>query len=370
MKFSCEKALLQAAISTTSRAVSPKSSIPALEGILLEAGSDLRLTGYNLETGIRTIVPADIREEGTLVLGARLFGEIIRKLPDDIVTFQAENYMVNIKCGMSEFNILGTDPEEFPELPTVEYQNSLILPQSKLKAMISQTLFAVSDNESRPIHTGSLFEVDGNGLTIVSVDGYRLALRHEAIDKKEGAETFSFVVPGAALSEVEKICSDVDEPASVTQGARHVMFKVGDTMLGSRRLEAEFLAYRQAIPRNNTIHVEGDTRALLSSIDRVSLIISDKLKSPLRCVFDSNLLKISTKTAIGDAYDECPLSGDGGGLEIGFNNKYLMDALKAAPADKVRLELTTGVSPCVILPTEGEENFLYMVLPVRLKAGE
>lgn len=370
MKFSCEKALLQAAISTTSRAVSPKSSIPALEGILLEAGSDLRLTGYNLETGIRTIVPADIREEGTLVLGARLFGEIVRKLPDDIVTFQSENYMVNIKCGMSEFNILGTDPEEFPELPTVEYQNSLILPQSRLKAMISQTLFAVSDNESRPIHTGSLFEVDSEGLTIVSVDGYRLALRHESIDKKEGAETFSFVVPGAALSEVEKICSDVDEPASVTQGARHVMFKVGDTMLVSRRLEGEFLAYRQAIPRNNTIHVEGDTRALLSSIDRVSLIISDKLKSPLRCVFDSNLLKISTKTAIGDAYDECPLSGDGGGLEIGFNNKYLMDALKAAPADRVRLELTTGVSPCVILPTQGDENFLYMVLPVRLKAGD
>lgn len=370
MKFSCEKALLQAAISTTSRAVSPKSSIPALEGILLEAGNDLRLTGYNLETGIRTIVPADIREEGTLVLGARLFGEIVRKLPDDIVTFQSENYMVNIKCGMSEFNILGTDPEEFPELPTVEYQNSLILPQSRLKAMISQTLFAVSDNESRPIHTGSLFEVDSEGLTIVSVDGYRLALRHESIDKKEGAETFSFVVPGAALSEVEKICSDVDEPASVTQGARHVMFKVGDTMLVSRRLEGEFLAYRQAIPSNNTIHVEGETRALLSSIDRVSLIISDKLKSPLRCVFDSNLLKISTKTAIGDAYDECPLSGNGGGLEIGFNNKYLMDALKAAPADKVRLELTTGVSPCVILPTEGEENFLYMVLPVRLKAGE
>lgn len=370
MKFTCEKALLQAAISTTSRAVSPKSSIPALEGILVEAGSELRLTGYNLETGIRTTVPADIQEEGTLVLGARLFGEIIRKLPDDMVSFQAENYMVKIKCGMSEFNILGTDPEEFPELPTVEYQNSLILPQSKLKSMISQTIFAVSDNESRPIHTGSLFEVDDSGLTVVSVDGYRLALRHEAIEKKEGTPEFSFVVPGAALSEVEKICSDVDEPASVTQGARHVMFKVGDTMLVSRRLEGEFLAYRQAIPRNNTIIVEGDTRTLLSSIDRVSLIISDKLKSPLRCVFDNGVLKISTKTAIGDAYDQCPIQGDGEGLEIGFNNKYLMDALKAAPADKVRLELTTGVSPCVILPTEGEEKFLYMVLPVRLRAGE
>ena len=370
MKFSCEKALLQSAIGTAARAVSPKSSIPALEGILLEAGNDLRLTGYNLETGIRTTVPAQIEQGGSLVLSARLFGEIIRKLPDDVVVFSADGYMVHISCGMSHFNILATDPEDFPELPSVEDKNGFTIKQNALGSMIRQTLFAVSDNESRPIHTGSLFEVDSEGLTIVSVDGYRLALRHESIDKKEGAETFSFVVPGAALSEVEKICSDVDEPASVTQGARHVMFKVGDTMLVSRRLEGEFLAYRQAIPRNNTIHVEGDTRALLSSIDRVSLIISDKLKSPLRCVFDSNLLKISTKTAIGDAYDECPLSGDGGGLEIGFNNKYLMDALKAAPADKVRLELTTGVSPCVILPTEGEENFLYMVLPVRLKAGE
>ena len=370
MKFSCEKALLQAAISTTSRAVSPKSSIPALEGILLEAGSDLRLTGYNLETGIRTTVPAQIEQGGSLVLSARLFGEIIRKLPDDVVVFSADGYMVHISCGMSHFNILATDPEDFPELPSVEDKNGFTIKQSALGSMIRQTLFAVSDNESRPIHTGSLFEVDGNGLTIVSVDGYRLALRHEAIDKKEGAETFSFVVPGAALSEVEKICSDVDEPASVTQGARHVMFKVGDTMLVSRRLEGEFLAYRNAIPRNNTIQVVGETRKLLASIDRVSLIISDKLKSPLRCIFGDNVLSITTKTGIGDAADQCPIEGDGGGLEIGFNNRYLMDALKAAPAEKVRLELTSGVAPCVILPAEGEENFLYMVLPVRLKASE
>ena len=369
MKFNCEKALLQAAIATASRAVSPKSSIPALEGILLEAGEELRLTGYNLETGIRTLVPADVLQTGSLVLGARLFGEIIRKLPDDMVTFQSDNYMVNIKCGMSEFNILATDPEEFPELPAVEYQNCIYLPQSRLKAMISQTLFAVSDNESRPIHTGSLFEVDAAGLTVVSVDGYRLALRHEEILKKEGEDAFSFVVPGAALGEVERICGDTEEPITVVQGSRHIMFKVGDALLVSRRLEGEFLAYRNAIPRNNTIKVEGDTRTLLASIDRVSLIISDKLKSPLRCVFGDGVLNITTKTAIGDAADQCPIDGDGTGLEIGFNNRYLMDALKAAPADRVRLELTTGVAPCVILPVEGEpENFLYMVLPVRLKA--
>ena len=363
MKFSCEKALLQSAISTTSRAVSSKSSIPALMGILLEAENDLRLTGYNLETGIRTSVPAQITSTGSLVLEARLFGDIIRKLPDDMVTISTDNLTVHIECGMSSFNIQGIDPEEFPELPTVEYQNTIQLQQGILKSMISQTLFAVSTNESRPIHTGSLFEVDESGLTVVSVDGYRLALRHEQVEKKEGAESFSFVVPGAALSEV-------DEPAQIIQGARHVMFKVGSTMLVSRRLEGEFLAYRQAIPRNNPIHVEADTRTLLSSIERVSLIISDKLKSPLRCLFEKDVLKITTRTAVSDAADQCPVDGDGGGLEIGFNNKFLMDALKAAPTDQVRLELSTGVSPCVILPAEGEENFLYMVLPVRLKAGE
>ena len=362
MKFSCEKALLVSAVATTSRAVAAKSSIPAMEGILIEADTRLRLTGYDLEKGIQATVPAEIQEPGSLVLSARLFGEIIRKMPDDVVVFTAQNYMVNIKCGLSEFNILGT------ELPTVDQQNSLTLEQSVLRSMISQTLFAVSDNESRPIHTGSLFEVDKNGLTVVSVDGYRLALRREAVDKIDGAESFSFVVPGSALSEVEKICSG-EGPVTISQGARHILFQAGETLLVCRRLEGEFLAYRNAIPRNNPIQVECNARTLLASIDRVSLIISEKLKSPLRCVFGDGMVSITTKTGIGDAADQCPITGDGQNLEIGFNNKYLMDALKAAPADKLKLEFSSGVAPCVILPAEGEENFIYMVLPVRLKAG-
>jgi len=368
MKFSCEKALLLSAVATASRTVAVKSSIPALEGILIEAGSALHLTGYNLETGIRTIVPAEISQSGSLVLSARLFGEIVRKLPDDTVYFSAKNYMVNIKCGLSEFNILGTDPEEFPELPSVDQQNMVSIAQNVLRSMISQTLFAVSDNESRPIHTGSLFEVEREQLTIVSVDGYRLALRHEPTQGRQGEDFFSFVVPGAALSEVEKICSGEDS-ISVVQGARHVLFQTGATILVCRRLEGEFLNYKNAIPRNNTIKITGDTKALLSSIERVSLIISDKLKSPLRCVFQDGVLLITTKTGIGDAADQCPIQGDGQDLEIGFNNKYLMDALKAAPAERLRLEFTSGVAPCLILPAEGEENFVYMVLPVRLKAN-
>ena len=338
MKFSCEKALLSAAVSVSSRAVAAKSSIPAMEGILIEAGDTLRLTGYNLETGIQATVPAEITEKGSLVLSARLFGEIVRKMPDDVVVFTSQGYTVNITCGLSKFNILGTDPEEFPELPAVDQQNALTVGQSTLRSMIAQTLFAVSDNESRPIHTGSLFEVDDSGLTVVSVDGYRLALRHEAVTEKRGAPSFSFVVPGSALGEVEKICSG-EEDVTITQGARHIMFRTGDTVLVCRRLEGDFLAYRNAIPRNNTIKIVAETRALLSCIDRVSLIISEKLKSPLRCVFGDGMVSITTKTAIGDA------------------------------ADQLRLEFTSGVAPCVILPAEGEESFIYMVLPVRLKAN-
>ena len=368
MKFSCEKALLSAAVSTASRAVAPKSSIPALEGILIEAGDTLRLTGYNLETGIQATVPAEIREKGSLVLSARLFSEIVRKMPDDMVTFVSNGYNVNIKCGLSEFNILATDPEEFPELPEVDQQNALTLPQPVLRSMISQTLFAVSTNESRPVHTGSLFDVDGDSLSVVSVDGYRLALRKETVAEKHGMDKFSFVVPGSALSEVEKICSGEGD-VTVTQGARHILFKAGDILLVCRRLEGEFLPYKNAIPRNNTIGITVDSRTLMASLDRVSLIISEKLKSPLRCVFGDEELSITTKTAIGDAADQCPIEGSGGGLEIGFNNKYLMDAVKNAPAEKLRMEFTTGVAPCVILPAEGEEKFVYMVLPVRLKAG-
>ena len=368
MKFSCEKALLSSAVTVASRAVAAKSSIPAMEGILIEAGAQLKLTGYNLETGIQATVPAEIKEGGSLVLSARLLGEACRKMPDDVVVFSSQGYSVNIKCGMYEINILGTDAEEFPELPSVDQQNSLVLSQPVLRSMIAQTLFAVSDNESRPVHTGSLFEVDESGLTVVSVDGYRLALRHEPVDSSQGVLPFSFVVPGSALSEVEKICAGEDA-VSVAQGARHIQFQAGDTVLVCRRLEGEFLAYKNAIPRNNTIKIEGDARTLLQSIERVSLIISDKLKSPLRCVFGDGMLSITTKTGIGDAADQCPITGDGQGLEIGFNNKYLMDALKAAPADRLRLEFTSGVAPCVILPAEGEENFVYMVLPVRLKAN-
>ncbi|MBQ0037707.1 MAG: DNA polymerase III subunit beta [Clostridiales bacterium] len=368
MCFSCEKTLLQAAVGTVSRAVAAKSSIPALEGLLLEGEEMLTLSGYNMQTGIRTSFEADIPEKGRIVLNARLFGEIIRKMPDDIITFSAdEKYMVHLTCGDASFDILGLSAEDYPELPEVDDEFSVSLQQKTLKAMINQTSFAVSTNESRPVHTGSLFEINEKGLTVVSVDGFRLALRTEPLEKIDGG-AFRFVAPGAALKEVENICQECDDLISIIQGKRHLLFEAGTTQLICRRLEGEFLDYKNAIPRNNPICVQVDTKTMIQSLDRVSVVISEKLKSPVRCIFDEGKVYLSAKTGNGEAKDICPVDGSGNGLEIGFNNRYLMDALRYAPAESVKMQLNTGISPCIITPVDDEEHFLYMVLPVRLKA--
>lgn len=371
MKFSCEKALLLPAISTASRATAPKSSIPALEGILLEADTELRITGYNLETGIRTVVPAEIQEGGTLVLSARKLGDIVRNLPDDMVTFVTEGLNVKIRCGDVKYNIQGIDPEEFPELPAVEAQNTLVLPRTTLADMISRTLFAVCQTDGRPILTGSLFEVVGDTLTVVSVDGQRLALRREKLEETPDKD-FSFVVPGSALGEVKGICGgDGEDGVAVTMGARHIQFRVGSTLLVTRRLEGEFLNYRQSISWKSTISLTADVKALMTSINRVSLILQENTKNPLRCIVGDDCLYLSTVTPTGDASDQCPVEGSGGDLHIGFNHRFLMDALKATPADKARLLMGTPSTPCIIVPTDaeaGQEEFLFMVLPVRMSA--
>lgn len=370
MKFSCEKALLQSVIAVAGRAVAAKSSIPALEGLLLRAEQQLTVSGYNMQTGIRTKISASIAEEGEIVLNARLFGDIIRRMPDDIINITVDQrLMVHLSCGDADFDILGLSAADYPELPEVEDEYSVSLQQKTLRAMIEETAFAVSNNESRPIHTGALFEIEGERLTMAAVDGFRLAVRREKLTQLAGG-AFSFVAPGAALNEVKSICGDMEDPAAVTLGKRHILFEIGDTELICRRLEGEFLDYKNAIPRNNPIFVTAETKSLIESIDRVSVVISDKLKSPVRCVFDHDKILLSAKTANGDAKDVCRVSGDGKGLEIGFNNRYLMEALRYAPADTVKIELNTGVSPAIIVPTDDTDSFLYMVLPVRLKSAE
>ncbi len=366
MKFTCEKSILVSAISVASRTVAPKSNIPALEGIYVEANHKLKLTGFNLETGITVSVPSDIQEYGSCVLPSRLFFDIIRKLPDDMVTVSvSQNLQVSIRCGISSFTITATSGEDYPELPDVEQDNGISLPQGILREMIGGTIFAVSENQARPIHTGCLFEIEEDKITVVAVDGFRLGLRIYTMEQS-CQRSLKFVVPSAALKELEKILSDSDQPVSFILGPKHILFKAGDATLVCRLLEGEFLDWRRVVPTNNPILMTANIHQLTASIERVGLIISEKVKSPVRCLFGKNNGDFRTQTAIGKAHDVCDLAGDGQELEIGFNCRYLLDALKAVPTEEVTLELSNGLGPILLTPPTGEKNFTYMVLPVRL----
>jgi len=214
-----------------------------------------------------------------------------------------------------------------------------------------------------------LFETAEGELTIVAVDGYRLALRREALENLDATE-LSFVVPGTALSEVERIISDREDKISIKLGTKHIIFTIEETTLISRRLEGDFLNYKNSLPQQSKYQFKIEKDELIAAVERVSLIISDKLKSPVRCVFSDGVVRLHSVSALGKASDECVMSGDCENMEIGFNDKYLLEALKAAPADDVRLELNSGVTPCIISPADNSNNFLYMILPVRLKAYE
>lgn len=370
MKFTCEKALLVSAISVASRTVAPKSAIPSLEGLLVKAGVKVMLTGYNLETGITVGVPADIAEPGECIMPARLFFDIIRKLPDDEVTVSVdESFRVSIRGGLSSFTITAMTAEDYPELPDVESEKGIPVPQRELREMISGTIFSASENMARPIHTGCLFEIADESVTVVAVDGYRLALRRY-IPEQPLERTVKFVAPAAALKEVEKILDDTDDPAVIYLGTKHILFMIGDATLVCRILEGEFLDWRRVLPQNNPIKVAANVREVTDSIERVSLVISEKIKSPVRCTFGHNTADFRTTSTIGEAHDMCSTAGDGKDLEIGFNSRYLLDALRAVPTPEVSLELINGLSPIVLNPCDGSGKFSYMVLPVRLKAGE
>lgn len=371
MKFTCEKNELAAAISVASRTVAPKNPIPDLEGILLRADSYLQLTGFNMETGITVKVEASITETGKCVLPARLFFDIIRKLPDDTVTITVdEGLKVSIRGGISSFSIMAiSSGEDYPELPDVEYENGVRIPGPALRELISGTIFSVSDKQARPIHTGCLLEVTDDSVTMVAVDGFRLARRSWHAEEPIG-RTMKFVVPAAALREVEKMLDDPNMDAVFTLGTKNILFEAGSATLICRLLEGEFLDWRRVVPTDNPVKLVGNVSALTNSIERVGLIINEKVKSPVRCVFSENVADFRTVTTIGAAHDCCTLSGDGKDIELGFNCKYLLDALRAVPTEEVTLEISNGLSPIVLTPADTKYDFAYMVMPVRLKPGE
>ena len=367
MRFTCEKSTLVAGLNIAGRTVAQKSALSALEGILCRAADGLSLTGFNMETAIICKLDAEVSDIGECVLPAKLFGDIVRRLPEGPVTVVVdENFKVSIRAGYASFTISAESAEDYPELPDVGSGRSVNISQPALKELISGTIFSVSENQGRPIHTGVKFEVEDSTISAIAVDGFRLARRTYHTEKPTGRQ-MSFVVPAQGLKEVEKILQDTDEPASFVLGTKHIMFQIGDATLICRLLEGEFLDWRRVVPTNCPVKLVADVGDLTSSIERVGLIVSEKYKSPVRCVFSDQVVLLKTSTTIGAAEDRCTLAGDGKELEIGFNVRYLCDALRAVPSDEVVLELTNGLSPIVMTPVEGDKyDFSYMVLPVRI----
>lgn len=366
MKITCNRSTLINAVNTVQKAVLTKSTLPILEGIFIQADRFLKLTGNNLELGIEQVADAKIEETGSIVTNSKIFGEIIRKLPDEKVTISTgENNIITISSGNSEFNIKGIESDEFPEIPKVEKNNALKVKQSILKNMIRQTSFAIGTNENKIILTGSLIEASDNLLTMVSVDGYRLALRREIIENKDN--NFSFVVPGKSLSELFKIIEDNDEEINIYFTDKHAMFEFGQTKVVTRLLIGDFLEYNKIIPEESKLKVTLNVKNFTSTIDRASLIITaDNKKYPIVLNITYDKIFVHCMTDMGKVQDSVDVRTFGDDLEIGFNHKYLLDALKACETEEAIFEFNDSLSPCIIKPVESNK-FIYLVLPVRLK---
>ena len=365
MRFTCEKSMLVNGLNIASRTVAQKSGLSALEGILCHAGISLELTGYNMETGITYTIDAEISEPGQCVFPAKLFSDIVRRLPEGPVTVSVdENFKVAIKAGYSNFTISAETAEDYPELPDVVEGRPIVIPQTVLKELISGTIFSVSENQGRPIHTGVKFEVEDGTVSAIAVDGFRLARRTYHPEEPTGRNN-AFVVPSMALKEVEKILGE-DGDVAFTVGHKHILFEMNGATLICRLLEGDFLDWRRVVPTGCPIRLVANVSELTAALERVGLIVTERYKSPVRCRFSDQTLLLKTNTTIGNAEDRCSFAGDGKDLEIGFNVRYLIDALRAVPSDEVTLELTNNLSPIVMTPVDDKKDFSYMVLPVRI----
>jgi DNA polymerase-3 subunit beta len=374
MKFTCDKAALCEAVNSVSPAVSSKSTLVALECILLSVkGGELTVVGYNTELGITKTLEVTASESGDVILNARLFSEIINKMPGGALHLSVDDKLLTVITGGSaQFTIIGMSAEEYPEIPTIDPEHSFSIENTVLRSMISETLFAISQDTTFPALTGALFEGKDGILYLVSVDGKRLALRKEAVGQ---LEDFKFIVPGKTLSEFMKLSSrftsdqeDGSLPVSIGVGSRHILFSCcGFTMI-SRLLEGDFIDYSVSIPGKGTTTAVVSTRAFIDSISRASIMITEKVKNPIKATFDADLgvIQVACETTLGKIDDQISADINGNTLRIGFNDRYMLDALKASGEDKVLLELGSTLSPIKIMPLEGD-SFTFLVMPMRLK---
>ncbi len=364
MNIVCDKKLLTDAVAGVSKAVTPTSAVPVLQGILLKAdGFSLTLTGYDLEMAITTSIEANVKVAGEIVLPAKLLFDMIKSLDGEEVSIDSEeNMSTTVKSGITEYDLMGMSATDFPELPNPGADRAFEIDAAELASMISTTIYAVSTDDKKPAQTGELFSISPGYLKIVAIDGFRFALsQHPVITDKE----IDVVVPAKTANEVAKLMGDAGQTITVDANDRYIVFSNTKYTLISRLIEDSFLNYKDVIPEGSKTNVNVDVAKFERAIERCSVIITERLKNPLRVTFDEDI-QIRCQTVIGKVSDKIEADIQGDPVEIGFNYRYLLDALRYSGCDEVKLELSGHLSPVKIMPTEGDD-FLFLVLPVRFK---
>lgn len=366
MIFKCQQHQLSAAINMVSKAVSTKTTLPILSGIYFEGkNNQLKVIGNDLNLSIETSIEASITEEGSVVIPARLFSELIRKLPNEEITFMiSENYVVDILCGDSNYKIVGLPGNEYPELPTIDDQNSFLIDKELFANMIRQTSFAISQDESRPILTGALLEIENGKFNMVAIDGFRMAIKRAIVKTDIHKKA---VVPGRTLNEINKLLSQTEgqNDLRISFDEKQVLFSAQNLKVYSRLLAGEFINYNQILPNEFKSTVITDTDHLLTAIDRSFLMARENKNVAIKLEIKDDNIRMTSNSEMGSSTEKVAIKLDGPDLEIGFNPKYLMDALKIIDSEEIRLEFVNSISPCIIKPIDSD-NYTYLVLPCRI----
>lgn len=363
MKLVCKKANLLNGVQIVSKAVPGKTTMPILECILIDASrGEIKLTANDMELGIETIIDGDIVEKGIIALDAKIFLEIVRKLPDNMITIETDSSLNTvITCEKAKFNIVGKSGEDFSYLPEIEKMNSVVISQFTLKEVIRQTIFSIADNENNKLMTGELFEIKDNNLKVVSLDGHRISLRN--IELKDNYDPIKVVVPGKTLNEISKILTgEADKDVTIYFTDKHVLFEFDNTIVLSRLIEGEYFKIDQMLSTDYETKMNINKKEFLNCIDRATLLVKEGDKKPIIMNITDDDMELKINSTIGSMNENIDITKEGRDIMIGFNPKFLIDALKVIDDEEINIYMVNPKAPCII--RDEQNSYLYLILPV------
>ena len=368
MKITCSKSNLVKGVSIVSKAVPSKTTMPILECILIDATTDIiKLTANDMELGIMTEISGDIIDRGMIAIDAKIFSEIVRKLPDNEVTIETlDNLQTVITCEKAKFDIAGKPGDEFAYLPIIEKEDSIEISQFTLKEVIRQTIFSISDSESNKLMTGELFDISDNILKVVSLDGHRISIRKVRL--KDHYEDTKVIVPGKTLSEVSKILGgDNEKEVLIYFSTNHILFEFDNTIVVSRLIEGEYFRISQMLSSDYETKVSVNKKEFLDCIERATILIRENDKKPLIINIGDNSMELKLNSSFGSMNADLMIHKTGKDIMIGFNPKFLIDALRVIDDEEINIYMMNPKSPCFI--KDEEENYIYLILPVNFNAA-